>query len=59
MEQLHTPSIHFTTVMQRGLHLDKRQERGDAVRSMSYWTFTDIFEESAPRWTAFHGSFGR
>jgi xylan 1,4-beta-xylosidase len=25
---------------------------------MSYWTFTDIFEESGPRWEAFHGGFG-
>lgn len=26
--------------------------------SMSYWTFTDIFEEARPRWTPFHGGFG-
>jgi xylan 1,4-beta-xylosidase len=25
---------------------------------MSYWTFTDIFEEPGPRWEAFHGGFG-
>ena len=25
---------------------------------MSYWTFTDIFEEAGPRWEAFHGGFG-
>jgi xylan 1,4-beta-xylosidase len=25
---------------------------------MSYWTFTDIFEDSGPRWEAFHGGFG-
>jgi xylan 1,4-beta-xylosidase len=25
---------------------------------MSYWVFTDIFEESAPRFTPFHGGFG-
>jgi len=25
---------------------------------MSYWTFTDIFEEAGPRMTAFHGGFG-
>jgi xylan 1,4-beta-xylosidase len=25
---------------------------------MSYWTFTDIFEESGPRATPFHGGFG-
>lgn len=26
--------------------------------SMSYWTFTDIFEEAGPRFTPFHGGFG-
>ncbi len=26
--------------------------------SMSYWTFTDIFEEAGPRVTPFHGGFG-
>ena len=25
---------------------------------MSYWTFTDIFEEAGPRWEPFHGGFG-
>ena len=29
-----------------------------AVNSMSYWTFTDIFEEAGPRATPFHGGFG-
>jgi xylan 1,4-beta-xylosidase len=28
------------------------------VNSMSYWTFTDIFEEAGPRSTPFHGGFG-
>ncbi len=28
------------------------------VNSMSYWTFTDIFEEPGPRATPFHGGFG-
>ena len=28
------------------------------VNSMSYWTFTDIFEEAGPRATPFHGGFG-
>lgn len=31
---------------------------GDAAQSMSYWTFTDIFEESGPRYSPFHGGFG-
>ena len=38
--------------------LDKLKKCGDAAQSMSYWTFTDIFEESGPRWEAFHGGFG-
>ncbi|MDR6944727.1 GH39 family glycosyl hydrolase [Mucilaginibacter pocheonensis] len=28
------------------------------VNSMSYWTFTDVFEEAGPRVTPFHGGFG-
>jgi xylan 1,4-beta-xylosidase len=28
------------------------------VNSLSYWTFTDIFEEQGPRMTPFHGGFG-
>ena len=28
------------------------------VTSMSYWTFTDIFEERGPRFTPFYGGFG-
>ena len=28
------------------------------VDSLSYWTFTDIFEEMGPRFTPFHGGFG-
>lgn len=28
------------------------------ANSMSYWTFTDIFEELGPRFEAFHGGFG-
>ena len=38
--------------------LDKLKNCGDAAQGMSYWTFTDIFEESGPRWEAFHGGFG-
>jgi xylan 1,4-beta-xylosidase len=34
----------------------KRTER--IASSMSYWTFTDIFEESGPAMTSFHGGFG-
>jgi xylan 1,4-beta-xylosidase len=38
--------------------LDKIRNIGDAAASMSYWTFTDIFEEAGPRTTPFHGGFG-
>jgi xylan 1,4-beta-xylosidase len=38
--------------------VDKLKNCGDAAQSMSYWTFTDIFEEPGPRWEAFHGGFG-
>jgi xylan 1,4-beta-xylosidase len=38
--------------------VDKLKNCGSAAQSMSYWTFTDIFEESGPRWEAFHGGFG-
>jgi xylan 1,4-beta-xylosidase len=38
--------------------LDKLKNAGKAAQSMSYWVFTDIFEEAGPRWTPFHGGFG-
>jgi xylan 1,4-beta-xylosidase len=38
--------------------LDKIKHVGSAANSMSYWTFTDIFEEAGPRTTPFHGGFG-
>jgi xylan 1,4-beta-xylosidase len=38
--------------------LDRLKHSGDAAQSMSYWVFTDIFEEAGPRWTPFHGGFG-
>lgn len=38
--------------------LQKLKQVGDSVQSMSYWTFTDIFEEAGPRFEAFHGGFG-
>lgn len=38
--------------------LDKIHNVGRAADSMSYWTFTDIFEEPGPRMTPFHGGFG-
>jgi xylan 1,4-beta-xylosidase len=38
--------------------LNKMRHVGPAADSMSYWTFTDIFEEPGPRTTPFHGGFG-
>jgi xylan 1,4-beta-xylosidase len=38
--------------------LNKIRHIGRAADSMSYWTFTDIFEEAGPRTTPFHGGFG-
>jgi len=38
--------------------LDKLKKAGGAASSMSYWVFTDIFEEAGPRFTPFHGGFG-
>lgn len=38
--------------------LRKLRQSSGAVQSMSYWVFTDIFEEPGPRFEAFHGGFG-
>ena len=38
--------------------LQKLKQVGTAANSMSYWVFTDIFEEAGPRMTPFHGGFG-
>ncbi len=38
--------------------LQKLKQVGNSVNSMSYWVFTDIFEESGPRFEPFHGGFG-
>jgi Beta-xylosidase len=38
--------------------LQKIKQVGAAANSMSYWVFTDIFEEAGPRFTPFHGGFG-
>jgi xylan 1,4-beta-xylosidase len=38
--------------------LEKIKQVGNATNSMSYWVFTDIFEEPGPRFTPFHGGFG-
>ena len=38
--------------------MKKLKQVGSAAQSMSYWVFTDIFEEPGPRFEAFHGGFG-
>lgn len=38
--------------------MDKIKGAQESVDSMSYWVFTDIFEEFGPRMTPFHGGFG-
>lgn len=38
--------------------LQKMKQAGNAANSMSYWVFTDIFEEPGPRFEPFHGGFG-
>jgi xylan 1,4-beta-xylosidase len=43
---------------QASFMLDKIKRATPYVDSLSYWTFTDIFEENGPRFTPFHGGFG-
>lgn len=43
---------------QASFMLDKIKRASPYVDSMSYWTFTDIFEENGPPFTPFHGGFG-
>jgi len=38
--------------------LNTLKHAAGAAESMSYWTFTDVFEESGPAVTPFHGGFG-
>jgi len=55
----YTPSdpIH-DSYHQAAYILQKVKQTGNAANSMSYWVFTDIFEEAGPRFTPFHGGFG-
>jgi xylan 1,4-beta-xylosidase len=46
------------TYQQAAFILSKVKGSYQSVDSMSYWTFTDIFEENGPRMTPFHGGFG-
>jgi xylan 1,4-beta-xylosidase len=38
--------------------LEQFKHAGQGISSMSYWVFTDIFEEAGPPVTPFHGGFG-
>jgi xylan 1,4-beta-xylosidase len=38
--------------------VDRVRQTAAAADSLSYWVFTDIFEEAGPRMTPFHGGFG-
>jgi xylan 1,4-beta-xylosidase len=44
--------------LQASFILDKVRDASPLVNSMSWWTFTDIFEERGPRFTPFYGGFG-
>lgn len=44
--------------LQASFILDKVRKASPFVNSMSWWTFTDIFEERGPRFTPFYGGFG-
>ena len=46
------------TYQQAAFILSKVKGAYQSVDSMSYWVFTDIFEENGPRMTPFHGGFG-
>ncbi|MBI1780526.1 MAG: glycoside hydrolase [Sphingobacteriales bacterium] len=48
----------FDHYRQAAYILDKLKKTGNAANAMSYWTFTDIFEERGPRATPFHDGFG-
>jgi xylan 1,4-beta-xylosidase len=55
----YTPADPVHDVYQQAAFiLDKVKNVATAAQSMSYWTFTDIFEEAGPRRTPFHGGFG-
>ncbi len=55
----YTPADPFhDSYHQAAYILEKLKQVGNAANSMSYWVFTDIFEEPGPRFTPFHGGFG-
>jgi len=55
----YTPSDPFHDTWQSPAWILERLKQSQGyIDSMSYWVFTDIFEEAGPRFTPFHGGFG-
>lgn len=55
----YTPTDYIHDSYQQAAYiLSKVKGAYHSVNSMSYWVFTDIFEEGGPRITPFHGGFG-
>jgi xylan 1,4-beta-xylosidase len=55
----YTPTDYIHDTYQQAPYiLDKIKGAQESVNSLSYWVFTDIFEENGPRFTPFHGGFG-
>ena len=52
-----TDPIHDQYV-QAAFILEQVRDAASSVNSISYWTFTDIFEENGPPKTPFYGGFG-
>ncbi|MGA7713479.1 MAG: hypothetical protein WCA81_16375 [Rhizomicrobium sp.] len=46
------------TYLNAAFVLDKLRKTEGSVQSMSYWTYTDLFEEAGPPPASFHGGFG-
>jgi xylan 1,4-beta-xylosidase len=46
------------TYLNAAFVLDKLKKTEGSVQSMSYWTYTDLFEEAGPPPASFHGGFG-
>ena len=46
------------TYLSAAFVLDKLKKTEGSVQSMSYWTYTDLFEEAGPPPASFHGGFG-
>ncbi|MES2277221.1 MAG: glycoside hydrolase [Bacteroidota bacterium] len=52
-----TDPLH-DTYQEASYILNTVKRAAHVVNSLSYWTFTDIFEEQGPKMTPFHGGFG-